>query len=212
MDNFIEFLYSRFLLSDGVSVDTRTLKAENLYFGLNGPNFNGSEYAEEALKLGASYAVIADPKYATDDRIILVKDSLKALHNLAVFHRSKYKRVLLGLTGSNGKTTTKELLNRALKKDFIVHNTAGNYNNHIGVPLTILHLYPQVEIAIVEMGANHVGEIRDLCSIANPNFGLITNIGKAHTDGFGGIEGVLRGKSELYDHLQKNEGKCLSIP
>ncbi len=207
MNNFIEFLYSRFLLSDGVSIDTRTIEPDNLFFGLRGPNFNGSQYAAKALESGASYAVVDDPEFAGDSRTIMVDNSLKALQDLAVFHRSRYKRVVLGLTGSNGKTTTKELLTRVLSKNFIVHSTSGNYNNHIGVPLTILDIYPQVEIAIIEMGANHVGEIKDLCDIANPTHGLITNIGKAHTEGFGGIDGVLRGKSELFDHLRKNHGQ-----
>lgn len=208
MSKFIEFLYSKFLLSDGVSIDTRTIEKGNLFFGLNGPNFKGSQYAEKALEMGASYAVVDDPELPTkNDKIIYTEDALKALQDLAIFHRSKFRGSVLAITGSNGKTTTKELTREVLAKKYIVHATEGNYNNHIGVPLTILHLYPQVEIAIIEMGANHVGEIMMLCELANPTHGLITNIGKAHTESFGGIEGVLRGKSELFDYLNKNDGQ-----
>ncbi|MDH5609853.1 MAG: UDP-N-acetylmuramoyl-tripeptide--D-alanyl-D-alanine ligase [Cyclobacteriaceae bacterium] len=207
MDNFIEFLYAKFLQSDGVSIDTRTIRPGNLFFGLRGGNFNGGEYAEKALSIGASFAVVDDPKYATDERVILVADALKALQDLAVFHRSRFKRIVFGLTGSNGKTTTKELLNVVLSKKFIVHATEGNLNNHIGVPLTLLGIHPQVELALIEMGASHVGDIHELCGFANPTHGLITNIGHAHTEHFGGIEGVLRGKSELFDHLRKHDGE-----
>lgn len=207
MADFMEFLYSRFLLSDGVSIDTRTIEKNNLFFAISGPNFNANEFAEEALKKGASYAVVDDESYVTDDRIIYAEDSLRALQDLARFHRKRFKRPVIGITGSNGKTTTKELITRVLSKKYIVHATKGNYNNHIGVPLTLLHIHPQVEIAIIEMGANHVGEIAELCSIALPSHGLITNIGRAHTETFGGIEGVIRGKSELYDYLRKNNGQ-----
>lgn len=206
MADFIEFLYSRFLLSDGVSIDTRTIEKDNLFFAISGPNFNANQFAEEALKKGASYAVVDDEKYVTNDRIILTDDCLKALQNLAAFHRSRFKRPVIGITGSNGKTTTKELIARVLSKKYIVHATKGNYNNHIGVPLTLLHIHPQVEIAIIEMGANHVGEIASYCEIAKPTHGMITNIGRAHTETFGGIEGVIRGKSELFDFLRKNNG------
>jgi UDP-N-acetylmuramoyl-tripeptide--D-alanyl-D-alanine ligase len=205
MGDFIEFLYSRFLLSDGVSIDTRTIKKDNLFFAISGPNFNANKFAEEALEKGAAYAVVDDEKFVTDDRIILAEDGLAALQNLAVFHRDRFKRPVIGITGSNGKTTTKELIARVLSEKFIVHATKGNYNNHIGVPLTLLHIHPQVEIAIIEMGANHVGEIAQLCKLAKPTHGLITNIGRAHTETFGGIEGVIRGKSELFDFLRKND-------
>ena len=207
MGDFIEFLYSRFLLSDGVSIDTRTIEKGNLFFAISGPNFNANAFAVEALKKGASYVVIDDEEYKTsDDRIILSKDALKALQELAAFHRARFKRPVLAITGSNGKTTTKELISRVLEKKYIVHATRGNYNNHIGVPLTLLHLHPQVEIAIIEMGANHVGEIAGYCEVATPSHGLITNIGRAHTETFGGIEGVIRGKSELFDFIRKNNG------
>ncbi|MFT7237085.1 MAG: UDP-N-acetylmuramoyl-tripeptide--D-alanyl-D-alanine ligase [Cyclobacteriaceae bacterium] len=206
MDNFIEFLYSKFLQSDGVSIDTRTLKPDNLFFAISGPNFNANKFANEALTKGASFAVVDDASYQTDSRIILAKNAQEALQGLAVFHRSRLRPKILGITGSNGKTTTKELINAVLSQKYIVHATPGNYNNHLGVPLTLLHIHPQVEVAIIEMGANHVGEIAQLSSFANPTHGLITNIGEAHTETFGGIEGVLRGKSELFDHLRKNGG------
>ncbi|RED99566.1 UDP-N-acetylmuramoyl-tripeptide--D-alanyl-D-alanine ligase [Marinoscillum furvescens] len=207
MENFIEYLYSKFLQSDGVSIDTRTIEQDNLFFALKGPNFDANKYASQALEKGAAFAVVDDEQYATDPRIILAEDCEKALQDLAIFHRSRYKRKLLAITGSNGKTTTKELVNRVLSKKYITHATKGNLNNHLGVPLTLLHIHPQVEVAIIEMGANHVGEIAELCRMANPNYGLITNIGEAHTEYFGGIEGVLRGKSELFDHLRKTDGK-----
>lgn len=206
MGDFIEFLYSRFLLSDGVSIDTRTIEPNNLFFSISGPNFNANEFAEEALKKGAAYAVVDDEQFVTDDRIILAEDALEAMQALAAFHRQRFKRPVLAITGSNGKTTTKELISRVLSEKYIVHATKGNYNNHIGVPLTLLHIHPQVEIAIIEMGANHVGEIASYCEIAKPSHGLITNIGHAHTETFGGIEGVIRGKSELFDFIRKSDG------
>ena len=206
MGDFIEFLYSRFLLSDGVSIDTRTIEKGNLFFAISGPNFNANQFAEEALEKGAAYAVVDDEQFVTDDRIILAEDGLEALQELAKFHRSRFKRPVLGITGSNGKTTTKELITRVLSEKYIVHATKGNYNNHIGVPLTLLHIHPQVEIAIIEMGANHVGDITGYCEVACPTHGLITNIGHAHTETFGGIEGVIRGKSELFDFIRKNGG------
>lgn len=207
MESFIEFLYSRFLLSNGVSIDTRTIEKDNLFFAISGPNFNANKFAQDALDKGAAYAVVDDSAYQTDERIVLAEDCLKALQELALFHRKRFKKPVLGITGSNGKTTTKELIAKVLSQKFIVHATAGNYNNHIGVPITLLHINPQVEIAIVEMGANHVGEIEQLSALSLPTHGLITNIGHAHTEGFGGFEGVIRGKSELFDYLRKNEGK-----
>ena len=209
MADFIEFLYSRFLLSDGVSIDTRTIQKDNLFFALNGPNFSANAFAQEALDKGASYAVVDDESYITNDRIIYAENSLKALQDLASFHRSRFKRPVLAITGSNGKTTTKELIHRVLAEKYIVHATKGNYNNHIGVPLTLLHIHPQVEVAIIEMGANHVGEIAGYCQVARPTHGLITNIGRAHTETFGGIEGVIRGKSELFDFIRKTKGKAI---
>lgn len=208
-ENFIEFLYSKFLQSDGVSIDTRTIEQDNLFFALKGPNFDANKYAMKALEAGAAYAVIDDPQYDTDPRMILADDVQQALRDLAIFHRSRYKRKMIAITGSNGKTTTKELVSLVLAQKYITHATKGNLNNHLGVPLTLLHIHPQVEAAVIEMGANHVGEIADLCEIANPEYGMITNIGEAHTETFGGIEGVLRGKSELFDHLRKAGGTPL---
>ena len=208
MENFIEMLYVRFLLSEGISIDTRTLQKGELFFALKGPNFNGSKYASQALDKGASYVVIDDPTFFKngDNRFIICDDSLSALQQLAVFHRNKFKRPVLALTGSNGKTTTKELITAVLEKKYVISATKGNLNNHIGVPLSIMNIYPQVEIAVIEMGANHIGEIATLSELARPTHGLITNVGHAHTELFGGIEGVLRGKSELFDFLRKSNG------
>ncbi|MFY0602247.1 MAG: UDP-N-acetylmuramoyl-tripeptide--D-alanyl-D-alanine ligase [Cyclobacteriaceae bacterium] len=207
MDNFIEFLYSKFLQSDGVSIDTRSIAKGNLFFALKGPNFNGNKYAQQSLDNGAAFAVVDEEEFVTDPRILLSPISgFDALERLAVFHRERFKRKVVAITGSNGKTTTKELTARVLAEKYTVHATKGNLNNHLGVPLTILHIHPQVEVAIIEMGANHVGEIAGYCKVAQPDYGLITNIGEAHTETFGGIEGVLRGKSELFDYLRKTGG------
>ncbi|MEP1093953.1 MAG: UDP-N-acetylmuramoyl-tripeptide--D-alanyl-D-alanine ligase [Cyclobacteriaceae bacterium] len=209
MGDFIEFLYSRFLLSNGVSIDTRTMEKGNLFFAISGPNFNANKFAEQAIEKGATYVVVDEEEYVTSDKTILAKDALVALQELAKFHRSRFKRPVLALTGSNGKTTTKELIVKVLSEKYIVHSTKGNYNNHIGVPLTLLHIHPQVEITVVEMGANHVGEIALLSEMADPTHGLITNIGHAHTEGFGGFEGVIRGKSELFDYLKRKGREVL---
>jgi len=209
MGDFIEFLYARFLQSDGVSIDTRTLEKGNLFFAISGPNFNANKFARQAIEKGAAYVVVDEEEYVTSDKIILAEDALVAMQELARFHRSRFKRPVLALTGSNGKTTTKELIAKVLSEKYIVHSTKGNYNNHIGVPLTLLHIHPQVEIAVIEMGANHVGEIAMLSELADPTHGFITNIGHAHTEGFGGFEGVIRGKSELFDYLRKNDREVL---
>ena len=206
MAEVIDHLYSKFLSSNGVSIDTRTLQEGNLFFAISGPNFNANTFASQALQKGATWAVVDDAQFAINDRCILVEDGLKALQGLAKRHRNEFSIPILGITGSNGKTTTKELISNVLSKKYMVHATKGNYNNHIGVPLTLLQMQPDTEIAIVEMGANHVGEIASYCQVANPTHGLITNIGRAHTETFGGIEGVIRGKSELFDFLRKTEG------
>lgn len=207
MEHLIELLYAKFLQSTGVCTDTRKLEDGNLFFALRGPNFNGNQYASKALEAGASFAVIDDEDFVVKGKTILVEDTLLMLQELAKFHRSRLRCPILGITGSNGKTTTKELIRNVLQQKFIVSSTKGNLNNHIGVPLTILEINPQMEFAIVEMGASAVGEIAELCAIAQPTMGLITNIGKAHTETFGGIEGVIRGKSELYDYLRKTGGQ-----
>lgn len=202
----IEDLYKTFLSSTGVSTDTRMITPGSVFFALKGPRFNANEFAEEALKKGAAYAVVDEQAFVSNDKYILVDDGLTALQDLARYHRSQLKIPFVALTGSNGKTTSKELVHSVLSQKFKTHATKGNLNNHIGVPLTILAIGPSIEMAVIEMGANHVGEIADLCSIANPTHGFITNIGKAHIGTFGGFENIVKGKSELYDHLERNGG------
>ena len=206
----IEQLYAKFLECTGVSTDTRRITSGCLFVALTGDNFNGNTFAEQALALGARYALIDDPAVAHHDqttglgRCLLVPDSLLALQDLARYHRQTFSFPVIGLTGSNGKTTTKELIAAVLGKNYRTYATVGNLNNHIGVPLTLLSLNEQCEMAVIEMGANHQKEIELLCSIAQPTHGLITNVGKAHLAGFGGIEGVRKGKGELYDYLAQN--------
>ena len=199
-------LYPLFLECSAVDTDTRKIRKNSIFFALKGDNFNGNSYALEALKLGAKYAVVDEKEYGNHPNILLVEDCLIALQQLAHFHRKTLNTPIISLTGSNGKTTTKELINAVLSKKFTTTATIGNLNNHIGVPLTLLSINNLTEIGIVEMGANHLKEIELLCSIAEPNFGYITNFGKAHLEGFGSIEGVVKGKSELYDSLRKNKG------
>lgn len=201
----IENLYQRYRECRRVSTDSRADQEGTLFFALNGPNFKGGQFAEQALEKGACYAVVEDEVYA-GDRCLLVPDTLKALQQLALYHRRQLSLPVIGITGSNGKTTTKELINAVLSCKFRTLYTKGNLNNHIGVPLTLLGITPEHELAIVEMGANHPGEIAFLCSLALPTHGLITNIGKAHLEGFGSLEGVARAKSELYRYLHEHEG------
>lgn len=177
-----------------------------MFFALKGANFNGNQFAQDALDKGAKYVVIDEEIFKTSDRFLLVEDCLKALQALANWHRNLLKIPFLAITGTNGKTTTKELVNSVLSTKFTTKATQGNLNNHIGVPLTLLGVKQEHEMVVIEMGANHVGDIHELCTIAEPNFGLITNIGQAHLEGFGSYEGVLRAKSELYDHLLKKGG------
>lgn len=198
-------LHSLFLNSTGISTDTRKIEKDNMFFALKGENFNGNEYASKAIEVGASYAIVDEKEYVTNQKIILVRNCLIALQELANYHRNYLKLPILALTGSNGKTTTKELINVVLSKKFKTVATKGNLNNHIGVPLTLLEMNSETEFGIVEMGANHQKEIEFLCNIAQPNYGYITNIGKAHLEGFGGIEGVLKGKTEMYQHLRKHQ-------
>lgn len=199
-------LYQRFLESGKVSTDTRQIIPGSLFFALRGDKFNANEFAAQALAKGAAYAVVDEAKYAVDERCLLVDDSLTALQQLAKHHRSQLKIPVVGLTGSNGKTTSKELVLAVLSRKFKTYATKGNLNNHIGVPLTILSIDDSYEMAVVEMGANHLGEIALLSSIANPTHGFITNIGKAHIGTFGGFENIIRGKSELYQHLLTTNG------
>ncbi len=202
----IESLYQNFLESGKVSTDTRQISPGAIFFALKGPNFNANKLADEALEKGAVLAVIDDKTYQKDERFVLVDDVLTTLQELAHHHRQQLSIPVIGLTGSNGKTTTKELIDAVLSRKYNTLATKGNLNNHIGVPLTLLSITAAHEIAIIEMGANHQKEIEALSAIADPSHGLITNIGKAHLEGFGGLEGVKKGKSELYKHLQANGG------
>ncbi len=202
----IEEIYKIFLKSTGVCTDTRKIKEGNLFIALKGPNFNANSFAQEAIEQGASAAVIDDKKYEIPGKTLLVQDGLSALQDLARHHRKKLTIPIIGITGSNGKTTTKELMHAVLSTTYKTFATQGNLNNHIGVPLSVLSITGEHEMAVIEMGANHVGEIAELCTICMPSHGLITNIGKAHIGLFGGIEGIIRGKSELYDFLIKNNG------
>jgi len=204
----IEQLYARFLQYPDVSTDTRKTMKDSIFFALSGGQFNGNQFAGQALEQGAALVVLDDPLYVIsgDDRYFLVKDSLKTLQALALFHRRHFSIPVLAITGTNGKTTTKEAVARVLASEKNLVATAGNLNNHIGVPLTLLRINKDTEIAIVEMGANHPGEIKALCVLAEPTHGLITTIGKAHLEGFGSLEGVIQTKKELYDYIKEKGG------
>ena len=203
-------IHKIFLKSNGVSTDSRKVKKNDIYFSLKGPNFNGNEFANSAIEKGACYAIVDQKEYVIDKSYILVEDCLKTLQNLANYHRKNSKAKIIGLTGSNGKTTSKELIFSVLKNEFKTIATTGNLNNHIGVPLTLLSIKEDTEIAIIEMGANHLKEIETLSNIADPDYGYITNFGKAHLEGFKNLEGVIKGKSELYNHLI-NKSKLIFI-
>ena len=200
----IEELHSLFLEHQNISTDTRKISENCIFFALKGENFNGNKFAEEAIKSGASYAIIDEDEFDHSEKTILVKNVLETLQDLATYHRNYCNAQIIALTGSNGKTTTKELINAVLSKKYKTIATQGNLNNHIGVPLTLLSIKKDTEIAIVEMGANHKKEIEFLCKITQPDFGYITNFGKAHLEGFGSEEGVIQGKSELYEYLLTN--------
>jgi len=199
-------LYQAYLDSSVVCTDSRKITEGCIFFALKGDNFNGNTYASAAIKAGARFAVIDEEEFQQSDHTILVDDVLESLQNLARHHRKKLSIPIIGLTGSNGKTTTKELIAAALKTKYNVFATDGNLNNHIGVPLSLLSISDQHEIAIIEMGANHQKEIEFLSNIAQPSHGLITNIGRAHLEGFGSVEGIIKGKKELYDFLAKSNG------
>ena len=206
----IEKLYSVFQKSTGVCTDTRTLKKEQLFFALHGPNFNGNEFTEKALEAGAAFVVVDETSpFKENKRLIKVENTLATLQYLASYHRQKLNTPIIALTGSNGKTTTKELIRAVLSKKYNLLATHGNLNNHIGVPLTLLQLKKHHQLAIIEMGANHKSEIKSLCEIVQPNWGYITNFGKAHLEGFGSEQGVIEGKSELYHYLIKNNRQVL---
>jgi len=202
----IEKLYSLFLKHQIIDTDTRKIRKGGLFFALKGDNFNGNKFAKEAISLGASFAIIDEIKYQTQTNTILVEDVLTTLQQLANHHRKQLNTTIIALTGSNGKTTTKELINCILSSKYKTIATIGNLNNHIGVPLTLLSLTTKTELGIVEMGANHLKEIESLCKITAPNYGFITNFGKAHLEGFGSLEGVVKAKSELYDFLRDSNG------
>lgn len=199
-------LHQVFLNHPVVCTDTRKISRNSIFFALKGASFNGNEFAEKALEAGSAYAIVDEEKYCKNERTILVSDVLKCLQDLAAYHRKHWGKTIIALTGSNGKTTTKELMAAVLSKKYNCLYTSGNLNNHIGVPLTLLNLTTKHDIAVVEMGANHQLEIALLCTIAQPNYGIITNIGKAHLEGFGGEEGVLKGKGEMYAYIQASQG------
>lgn len=206
MDQTISFLYEKFLESDGVCTDTRSLQKNQIFFALKGDNFNGNSYAAKAVEGGSLLAVIDEPQDVANEKFYLVEDVLECLQQLAIHHRDQFDIPFLGITGSNGKTSTKELAARVMATDRKVQYTKGNLNNHIGVPLTLLSISSDTEFAIIEMGANHIGEITALCEMAKPTHGLITNIGTAHIGEFGGQEAIIRAKSELFDYLRRTEG------
>ena len=202
----IKALYDIFLQSAGVCTDTRTLRKNQLFFALKGENFDGNRFALQALEKGASYAVAGEDLQAEDPRLIKVPDTLETLKALAAYHRRQLRIPVIGLTGTNGKTTTKELIKTALGAAYRVSATEGNLNNEIGVPLTVLKIGPRAQIAIVEMGASHPEDLKPLLAVAQPNLGLITNVGKAHLEGFGSYEGVKHAKGLLYDYLKEHDG------
>lgn len=199
-------LYKHYLKHPKISTDSRKDVKDTIFFALRGDNFNGNKYAKSAIENGAKIAVIDDPSFMEGDQYFVVDDCLQALQELAIYHRKQHMIPLVAITGSNGKTTTKELIASVLETTHNIIFTKGNLNNHIGVPLSVLEIDDSTEIAIIEMGANHIGEIQNLCEIAQPDFGIITNIGKAHIEGFGSFEGVIQAKSELYDYINSKQG------
>lgn len=201
----IASIHQLFLKCSSISTDTRKIEPQSLFVAIKGDRFDANTFAGEALEKGANYVLIDNPAYHIDHRTIIVPDCLVALQQLAQHHRRYLQLPILALTGSNGKTTTKELIHAVLSQKFNTKATIGNLNNHIGVPLTLLSFNESTQLGIVEMGANHQKEIEFLCSIAEPDYGYITNFGKAHLEGFGGVEGVIKGKSEMYDYLQRNK-------
>ncbi|RYG23996.1 MAG: UDP-N-acetylmuramoylalanyl-D-glutamate--2,6-diaminopimelate ligase, partial [Chitinophagaceae bacterium] len=202
----IPSLYQLFLQHSSVSTDTRTIKKGDMFFGLKGPSYNGNAYTQQALDAGAAFCVTDEDTGINDDRVLRVDDSLETLQQLALHHRMEFEIPFIAITGTNGKTTTKELVHAVLSTSNTTYTTEGNLNNHIGIPLTLLKIRKDAHMAVVEMGANHIGEIASYCEIVRPNFGLITNCGKAHLEGFGSEEGVRKGKGELFDHLRAHGG------
>ena len=202
----IQELYKLFIAHPLICTDTRKIVDKSIFFALKGENFNGNNYAQSAIEKGCVYAIVDEEKFCKNDKIILVENVLKTLQELAQHHIEQLAIPIIGITGTNGKTTSKELINAVLSSEKNCYASKGNLNNHIGVPLSILGINQKHEIAIIEMGANHIEEISFLCNITKPNFGVITNIGKAHLEGFRSFEGVIKAKSELYNYIQKNNG------
>ena len=202
----IEALYKIFKQFQSVQTDTRKLKQGDIFFALKGDNFNGNQFASQAIEAGAAYAVIDEAAFSIEGKTILVPNVLKALQDLAKYHREQFSIPFVAITGSNGKTTSKELVNVVLSAAFRTSTTEGNLNNHIGIPLTLLKIKSDAEIAVIEMGANHRGEIAGYCEYVQPTHGIITNCGKAHLEGFGGEAGVRKGKGELFDYLRAHNG------
>lgn len=205
----IKTLYDIFLKHQVITTDSRDCPKDSIFFALKGETFNGNAYAKAALEKGCAYAIVDETEFAEEgnEQIILVDDSLKTLQHLANYHRKEWGGTVVGITGTNGKTTTKELIATVLSKKFNVLYTKGNFNNHIGVPKTLLQLRPENDMAVIEMGANHPGEIKTLVDIVEPDYGIITNVGKAHLLGFGSFEGVIKTKGELYDFIRQHDGK-----
>ncbi|MFH1003888.1 MAG: UDP-N-acetylmuramoyl-tripeptide--D-alanyl-D-alanine ligase [Bacteroidota bacterium] len=203
----ISELYSLYQKYSVITIDSRKTSSDSIFFALKGDNFNGNQFAESALNGGCCYAIIDEEKFCKGDKYILVKNVLSSLQDLAKYHRKQLNIPILCITGSNGKTTTKDLIQCVLSKKYNILATTGNLNNHIGVPLTLLSIKKNIQVAIIEIGANHIGEISSLCEMAQPDYGLITNIGKAHLGEFGGFENVIKAKSELYQYLKKNKKK-----
>lgn len=202
----IQDLYQLYLQHPSIQTDTRLLKPGDLFFALKGPSFNGNTFAEKAIQMGAAAVIIDDISYAMSNKTILVNDVLQTLQQLAKHHREQFSIPFIAITGSNGKTSTKELIHTVLSTHYITYTTQGNLNNHIGIPLTILRIKKDAQLAVIEMGANHQKEIEGYCVYAQPTHGIITNCGKAHLEGFGGEEGVRKGKGELYDYLRTQAG------
>ncbi len=206
----IEQLYRLFLLHPCVTTDSRNCPAGSIFIALKGERFNGNAFAAAAIEKGCSYAVVDEPQYATSERILLVEDALRSMQELAAYHRRQLASIpVICITGTNGKTTTKELTAAVLSKKYNVLYTQGNLNNSIGTPLTVLQLTKEHDIAVIEVGASHPGDIKELVDIAQPDYGIITNVGRAHLEGFGSFEGVVRTKGELYDYLREHGGKAL---
>lgn len=207
----IASLYNIYLKHPSIQTDTRKLKEGDIFFALKGPNFNANQFALKALEMGAAYAVVDEAVEGANERVIQTDDVLGTLQQLAKYHREQFTIPYIGITGSNGKTTTKELVHAVLSAHYKTYTTEGNLNNHIGIPLTLLRVHKDAEIAVIEMGANHQKEIAGYCIYAQPTHGIITNCGKAHLEGFGGVEGVRKGKGELYDYLRAHNGTAFAF-